>query len=139
MNKIGSGTVTSSPAGIDCGATCHYAYPPLADAVVELTATPIAPAAFFAGWSGACTAPSGTCTVTLDGDWSVTATFVPDDMDGDGLPNASDPDDDGDGMTDVWEQAHGLESAGPTDAGLDRRRRRPDQPPGMPGRHRSHG
>ena len=33
----GSGTVTSSPTGIDCGATCSYAF--LKDTVVTLTAT----------------------------------------------------------------------------------------------------
>ena len=47
----GSGTVTSSPAGINCGATCSASFP--AATVVTLTAAPAA-GSTFAGWSGAC-------------------------------------------------------------------------------------
>ena len=46
----GSGTVTSDPGGINCGATCAASY--LADTVVTLTASPAAGSSF-AGWSGA--------------------------------------------------------------------------------------
>ncbi len=65
----GRGTVTSSPAGIDCGADCTEDY--LEGTEVTLTASP---AAAFAGFDGAC---SGTkpCTVTIDRARSVTATF----------------------------------------------------------------
>src|SRR2546428_97530 len=51
VNKagIGNGTVTSSPAGIDCGATCSAAYD--SGTVVTLTATP-ASGSTFTGWSG---------------------------------------------------------------------------------------
>src|ERR1043165_7760453 len=67
----GTGTVTISPAGINCGATCSSIYTD--GAVVTLTATPDATAAF-AGWSGDCTG-TGPCTVTMDANKSVTATF----------------------------------------------------------------
>jgi uncharacterized delta-60 repeat protein len=67
----GTGTVTSSPAGINCGPTCAA---PFADVPVTLTATASARSAF-AGWSGDCTG-KGTCTLTMSTDRSVVATFV---------------------------------------------------------------
>jgi hypothetical protein len=48
----GAGTVTSSPAGIDCGVDCSEAY--TTGTVVTLTATP-GGSSTFTGWSGACT------------------------------------------------------------------------------------
>ena len=68
----GSGTVSSSPGGISCGATCSHDY--LYGDSVTLTATPATGSAF-SGWSGACSG-TGTCTVTLTADASVTATFA---------------------------------------------------------------
>jgi hypothetical protein len=70
--KVGNGTVTSSPAGIDCGGTCLASYPQ--GTVVTLTAAPAA-GSTFAGWSGACTG-TGTCQVTLNAPAAVTATFT---------------------------------------------------------------
>ncbi len=67
----GTGSVTSSPAGINCGATCSTTYDH--GTVVTLTATPAATSSF-TGWSGACTG-TGTCTVTMDAARSVTASF----------------------------------------------------------------
>ena len=67
----GSGTVTSSPAGINCGADCSEPY--TSGAAVTLTATAAA-GSIFTGWSGACTGTT-TCTVTMDAAKSVTATF----------------------------------------------------------------
>lgn len=69
----GNGSVTSSPAGIDCGQTCSGNY--TNGTWVTLTATP-ASGSLFAGWSGAC---KGTrrCVVKITKNISVTATFAP--------------------------------------------------------------
>ena len=63
----GSGTVTSSPAGINCGSTCSEDYD--YNTVVTLTAA-AATGSTFSGWSGACTGTNTTCTLTMDGDKS---------------------------------------------------------------------
>jgi hypothetical protein len=68
-----AGTVTSSPAGINCGSDCSEIYE--FGTGVTLTATPSGGAAF-AGWSGACTGSSSTCTLEMNGPKSVTATFT---------------------------------------------------------------
>jgi Divergent InlB B-repeat domain len=70
-NGTGSGTVTSSPGAISCGATCSQSY--TQGTVVTLTPTPTA-GSTFAGWSGDCTG-TGACTVTMSQARSVTATF----------------------------------------------------------------
>ena len=67
----GTGTVISSPAGINCGATCSASYS--SGTSVSLTATADS-GSTFNGWSGACTG-TGACTVTMDAAKSVTATF----------------------------------------------------------------
>ncbi|MGH7637018.1 MAG: InlB B-repeat-containing protein [Gemmatimonadaceae bacterium] len=67
----GSGTVSSSPAGITCGATCSAQFD--RGTSVALTATPAAGSAF-AGWEG-CPA-AGPCVVNLAASQTVTATFV---------------------------------------------------------------
>jgi hypothetical protein len=74
VTSTGGGTVTSSPAGINCGSDCSesYAFPPPVQ--VTLTATPDVGKAFV-GWSGACTG-TGICQVTMSQDRSVTATFT---------------------------------------------------------------
>lgn len=68
------GTVTSSPAGIACGATCASLFPP--GTQVTLTATP-ATGATFTGWSGGGCTGTAPCTLTLAADTLVTATFDP--------------------------------------------------------------
>ena len=68
-----SGTVTSSPAGINCGNDCTESY--ASGTGVTLTAEP-AQGASFAGWSGACTGTQHDCTLTMNGAKSVTATFT---------------------------------------------------------------
>ena len=66
----GSGTVTSSPAGISCGADCSKNYN--AGTVVGLTAAPAAGSAF-AGWSGDADCADG--SVTMNAARNCTATF----------------------------------------------------------------
>ena len=58
----GAGTVSSSPAGIDCGVTCSVSVDD--GTAVTLTATADA-GSVFAGWSGACTGTAA-CVVTVD-------------------------------------------------------------------------
>ena len=70
----GGGTVSSDPAGIDCGPTCSAAFTD--GTVVTLTATPDANSNFN-GWSGAGCSGYGTCAVTMDQARSVMAAFVP--------------------------------------------------------------
>ncbi|MCU0294004.1 MAG: choice-of-anchor J domain-containing protein, partial [Thermoanaerobaculaceae bacterium] len=68
----GSGTVTSTPPGIDCGATCSAQFD-------YQTAVSLAPTAAtgstFTGWSGACSG-TGACQVAMDQARSVTAAFT---------------------------------------------------------------
>ena len=63
----GPGTVTSSPAGIDCPGSCNAMF----QRAVTLTATPSADAKF-RGWTGAC---SGTATCVVTGEGSASASF----------------------------------------------------------------
>ena len=68
---LGSGQVTSSPAGINCGTTCLAEY--AASTVVTLTATPAA-GSVFGGWSGT-DADCADGVVTLDGNIQCNARF----------------------------------------------------------------
>ena len=67
----GSGRVTSSPSGIDCGSTCTMQA--AGHSAVTLTAVP-AQGSRFAGWTGAC-AGTGPCSFTVDAAVSVGAVF----------------------------------------------------------------
>jgi len=101
VNKTGtgSGKVTSSPAGIDCGATCSAGF--VDGTSVTLTATPN-PGSAFDGWSGGGCLGNGECTFLLNQNTTITATFNPDgDLDGisdameDAGPNGGDGNRDG--------------------------------------------
>jgi hypothetical protein len=70
--KAGAGTVTSAPGGITCGADCSEVY--TSGTSVTLTAVP-AQGSNFIGWSGVCSG-TGTCTVAVTANTSVTATFT---------------------------------------------------------------
>jgi Divergent InlB B-repeat domain len=70
----GSGSVSSQPAGIDCGSTCSASFAPSTSVV--LTAAP-AQGQVLQGWGGACASATGnTCSVTLAQATSASATFV---------------------------------------------------------------
>ncbi|MBU4351265.1 hypothetical protein KKH63_02965 [Patescibacteria group bacterium] len=69
----GSGTVTSNPAGINCGSTCSASFN--SGTSVTLTAA-AATGSTFTGWSGAGCSGTGTCTVSMTAARAVTATFT---------------------------------------------------------------
>lgn len=68
----GQGRVVSDPAGIDCGSTCSATLDP--GTRITLTATPER-GSTFAGWTGACTGTTPSCTVTLSQALTVGARF----------------------------------------------------------------
>ena len=70
---IGSGTVSSSPIGVDCGSICSNSF--ARGTSVVLTATPVAPSTF-AGWSGGGCGTADSCTVTMGSDVTITAVFT---------------------------------------------------------------
>ncbi len=73
VDVAGSGSVSSSPAGISCGSDCSQQY----NSGDTITLTAKADSGFiFSRWSGACTG-SGGCSVTMSADQGVTATFDP--------------------------------------------------------------
>jgi len=67
--KVGVGTVKSADGGIDCGDDCseYYSF----NTSVTLTAT----TPTFTGWSGEGCTGTGDCTVTMDGNKTITAYF----------------------------------------------------------------
>ncbi|MEM8856956.1 MAG: hypothetical protein AAGD96_01460, partial [Chloroflexota bacterium] len=68
----GAGTVTSNPAGIDCGSTCTMSV--VEGTMVTLTATPDS-GSEFAGWSGSICSGTGVCVVTVSEATTVNAIF----------------------------------------------------------------
>lgn len=68
----GSGTVTSTPAGINCGSTCSSSFNH--GTSVALTATP-ASGSTFSGWSGACSG-TGSCSFSMSAAASIDASFA---------------------------------------------------------------
>src|SRR5439155_925475 len=67
----GHGSVRSSPAGINCGASCSHSF--VSGRSVTLTARPVGGSGF-AGWSGACSGRGG-CRVKMTAERTVTARF----------------------------------------------------------------
>ena len=79
-SPVAGGTITSSPAGIDCNASCPNPAEAvfLPNATVTLTAAADEASFAFSSWTG-CTPVGGTptqCTITMSAPASVTATFV---------------------------------------------------------------
>ena len=74
ISKVGTGggSVSSSPTGIDCGATCSAPF--TNGAQVTLTAKPTATSTF-AGWNGGGCSGTATCVVSVTAPATVTATF----------------------------------------------------------------
>jgi hypothetical protein len=69
----GGGTIASSPAGINCGATCSAAFS--FETAVSLTAT-AQPGSAFVGWRGGYCVGTGACVVSADDAKFITAEFV---------------------------------------------------------------
>ncbi len=90
----GSGTITSSPAGINCGGNCSASY--LSGTSVTLTATPSADSSF-AGWSGDSDCADGrvtmnankVCMATFDNTVAAEADIKANDSDSVLLPSGS--------------------------------------------------
>jgi alpha-tubulin suppressor-like RCC1 family protein len=68
----GTGSVTSSPPGIDCGTACSQQYDAGTTAILTASA---AGNSTLAGWGGCDTVSGTTCTVTMSAARTVTATF----------------------------------------------------------------
>src|SRR5579862_5942054 len=67
----GSGSIGSTPAGISCPGTCAFNFPTAS----VVTLTPTANSGFtFTGWTSACSG-TGACSVTMNSDQTVGATF----------------------------------------------------------------
>jgi len=72
VSVSGTGTVTSSPAGINCPTTCSAGFPQNAQVTLNETA---GTNNVFSNWSGACTG-GGACSLTLSAAASVSAAFT---------------------------------------------------------------
>jgi len=68
----GTGTITSSSGGIDCGSNCSGSFDP--GTTITLTAKADT-GSTFAGWSGGGCSGTGSCTVTVNQDLEIIATF----------------------------------------------------------------
>ena len=73
VSKTGSGSVTSSPAGINCGSTCSEFLNP--GDTITLTAVPQTGSSL-SSWGEACSGTGTTCAVTVTQDMTATATFA---------------------------------------------------------------
>lgn len=106
VSKKGSGTITSTPAGIDCGQTCTHSFE--TGQTITLTASANEGHSFI-GWDGdKCTDTSNACTFTIDSDVSVSATFSENTHVSPLLPPHFAGDFNGDGSNDII----GLDSGG---------------------------
>jgi hypothetical protein len=72
VTRVGNGTVTSSPAGINCPTDCSEAY--VTGTIVTLSAIPSL-GSVFSGWSGGGCNGAGSCIFNVNVATTVTATF----------------------------------------------------------------
>src|SRR6185312_12824744 len=72
VSEIGTGTVASAPAGVNCPQTCTANFD--SGTQITLTATP-ANGFSFSGWAGSCSGSTTTCVITATANSSVAATF----------------------------------------------------------------
>jgi hypothetical protein len=71
----GTGTVRSAPEGIECPLACSTEFD--RGSTIRLEAQPTTRDASFLGWSGACSGRSAPCSVVMDGEKGVAASFGP--------------------------------------------------------------
>ncbi len=72
VSKSGSGSGTVTATGINCGSDCKQAYSSGSSVTLSASA---ASGSVFSGWSGGGCSGTGSCTVTMSADTTVTATF----------------------------------------------------------------
>jgi uncharacterized repeat protein (TIGR02543 family) len=72
VNQAGTGTVTSTPSGIQCQSSCSASF---ANASSVSLAAQAGAGYTFAGWGGACSG-TASCTVAMNSDQTVSATFT---------------------------------------------------------------
>lgn len=73
VSRVGNGNVDSADKLVACGNRCNQPY--TAGQVVTLSVKPGSDSTF-SGWSGACAGTQATCTVTINGQVNVGATFA---------------------------------------------------------------
>ena len=73
VSILGDGSVTSMPAGIQCGSDCSHNY--TSGTSVALTAIPVN-GYTFSGWNGACSGTSPACTISMNTNLSAQAMFT---------------------------------------------------------------
>ncbi|MDR7540471.1 MAG: hypothetical protein QN152_13245 [Armatimonadota bacterium] len=76
VDKFGEGVINSSPGGIDCGKDCtsqSVSFPSGSSVVLTATAEP---GSTFSHWSGCDSVTDNSCTVNVDQDKTVFATFA---------------------------------------------------------------
>ena len=71
VTKTGTGSGSITANGSICNGSCSFSY----GTTVTLTATP-ASGSSFSGWTGACSGSASTCSVVLNGNQTVGASFI---------------------------------------------------------------
>jgi hypothetical protein len=71
--RSGNGTVTGSPSGINCGTACSMSYPKGTKVTLSAKASSDSR---FAGWTGGGCQGLGDCTVSVENQTTVSATFL---------------------------------------------------------------